>query len=393
MNVKRLATLLILSAIGLTLFACTKAPAQVPAAPAAVETAPVHGDGDEGEDVCIWLHPTDPSRSTIIGTDSEFGIAVYDLTGKELFYHADGDKGMVDVRYNFPLGGQRVAIVAAGDENCNCITLYTVNPKTRDLVDVSAREIKPGLTIYGTCMYHSPKTGDYYAIVTSQKGEVEQWQLFDNGKGKVDAALARRFTLNPEGADADYKIEGCVADDELARLYLSQEDAGRIWRMGAEPADSADKSILVDKPKAEGGHTVADVEGLAIYYKPDGTGYLLASNQGNYTYTVYTREGDNDYLMTFKVSGSDSVDAATSDDSLDVVPIRLSETFPKGMLVVEDGKNTTGGNAAHDNYKLVPWEAVAALASPALAVDTAWDPRKVGANGGSISRTTEQDGQ
>lgn len=391
MNITTLTTLLILFACAFTNIACTAA--QEPTATAVVETTPVHGDGDAGDDLCIWLHPTDPSLSTVIGTDSKFGVAVYDLTGKELFYHADGAKGMVDVRYNFPLAGQRVAIVAAGDKVSNSITLYTVNPETRDLVDVSAREIEPGLMIYGTCMYRSATTGDYYAIVTSQKGEVEQWRIFDNGTGKVDAELARRFTLNPEGPGPDYKIEGCVADDELARLYLAQEIAGCIWRVGAEPSESVEKPFLVDQSKANGGHTVADVEGLTVYYKRDGTGYLLASNQGNYTYTVYAREGDNKYLMTFKVSGSDSVDAATSDDSIDVVPIHLNDTFSKGLLVVEDGKNTNGGKAAHDNYKLVPWEAVAAIGSPALDVDTAWDPRKVGAKEDSTSETPEQEGR
>ena len=37
---------------------------------ATVETSPTTPVGD-ADDVCIWIHPTDPALSTIIGTDKE----------------------------------------------------------------------------------------------------------------------------------------------------------------------------------------------------------------------------------------------------------------------------------------------------------------------------------
>lgn len=358
-----------------------------------METEPVRGEGDSGDDVCIWLHPSDPSLSTIIGTDSKTGVAVYDLTGKELFFREDGATGMVDLRYDFPLGDERISIVGAGNLAFNRIVLYEVDPTKRNLVPVSARAIEPGLSIYGTCMYRSAETDEYYAIVTSKKGEVEQWRLFGNEEGKVEAELARSFTLNPEGPDPDYTVEGCVADDELGRLYLAQEDAGRIWRVGAEPTDSAGHPVLVDRPEEEGGHMVPDTEGLAIYHASDGTGYLLASNQGNYTYNVYRREGDNEHVMTFRISGSESIDTATSDDSIEVISAPLGERFPEGLLVVEDGDNTHPGNSGHDNYKLVLWKSIANLASPPLSVDTSTRPRQaeVGAVGVQLAEDPFQD--
>lgn len=371
---------LLLISLALFLFAsCANGqPGDVPPVPASIETEPVRGGGDSGDDMAIWLHPTDLSQSTVIGTDSKNGLLVYDLAGKELFFYEIGATGMVDLRYNFPLNGDQVALLAAGNEASNSIKLYRVDPSNRDLVEVSARTIRPDLTIYGTCMYHSRKTGDYYAIVTSQQGEVEQWQLFANGEGKVGAERVRSFTLNPDGPDPNYTIEGCVADDILGRLYLSQEDAGRIWRVNAEPANDQLNRFLVDKPKTEDGHTVADVEGLAIYHHSESTGYLVASNQGNYTYTVYTREGPNNYVTTFRIAGSDSVDAVTSDDSIEMTNLNLGQQFPNGLVVVEDGKNTSPGNSGHDNYKLISWEQVAQKLSLPLPADASWDPRQSG---------------
>ncbi|HEV2950851.1 MAG TPA: phytase, partial [Actinomycetota bacterium] len=51
---------------------------------ATVETDPVAHGGDAADDAAIWVHPTDPALSTIIGTDKLGGLAVYDLSGAQL---------------------------------------------------------------------------------------------------------------------------------------------------------------------------------------------------------------------------------------------------------------------------------------------------------------------
>jgi 3-phytase len=58
---------------------------------ATIETEPVPHSGDSADDPAIWIHPTDPSQSTIIGTDKHGGLAVYDLSGTQLQYLPDGD--------------------------------------------------------------------------------------------------------------------------------------------------------------------------------------------------------------------------------------------------------------------------------------------------------------
>ena len=144
----------------------------------------------------------------------------------------------VDIRYNFPLDGESVALVTAGNKGDDTIAIYKVDESTRQLVNVAASAISVTIAaVYGSCMYHSPVDGKYYFYVNAKNGNVEQWELFDNGSGLVTATSVRTF-------DSGLQVEGCVADDELAQFYIAEEDNG-IWKYGAEPGDST-TGVLVD---------------------------------------------------------------------------------------------------------------------------------------------------
>src|SRR5262245_1879694 len=82
---------------------------------ATVETDPVPHGGDAADDPAIWINPNDAAKSTIIGTDKMGGLAVYDLSGKQIQYLSDGKMDNVDLRDGFNLGGQKVAIVTASN--------------------------------------------------------------------------------------------------------------------------------------------------------------------------------------------------------------------------------------------------------------------------------------
>jgi 3-phytase len=325
------------------------------------ETTPVSHSGDAADDAAIWVNPSDPARSTIIGTDKLGGIAVYDLAGTQLQYRDQTAKyNNVDLRTDFPLGGQRVALVAASDRTkyytstlsqyYRSIVLYNVDPATGALggpVGTITAEYEP----YGLCMYRSQTSGKFYVFVTSRypvgglDGYVEQWELSDNGSGQITAEKVRVFGVGSQ-------TEGCVADDEMGHLYLAEEDVG-IWKYPAEPNAGLNR-LLVDSTGPEG-HLVADVEGLTITYGPNGTGHLLASSQGNNTYTVYRREGSNAYLQTFTVWNGGDTDGTTDTDGIDATTASLGSSFPSGLFVAQDGANTTpSGSTANQNYKLVP---------------------------------------
>jgi 3-phytase len=337
------------------------AAAQTASVAAVVETDPVPGSGDAADDAAIWIHPTSRDLSTVIGTDKTSGIAVYALDGSQLQFLADGRLNNVDIRYDFPLGEERVALVAAGNRTDDTLALYAVDSDTRLLYDVAASAIPlTDSRSYGACMYRSPISGKHYFFGNSKAGAVGQWELFDDGGGNVDAVLVRSFEVGS-------KTEGCAADDEQAYLFIGEENIA-VWRYGAEP-DDGETRTQVDAVGA--GNLEADIEGLTLYYAGGDAGYLLASSQGNSTYTVYERTPPHSHVLTFEIVAGASVDGVSGTDGIDVMNFGLGSAFPDGVFVAQDAINT-GGN---QNFKLVAWEEIAASASPALVVDPDHDPR------------------
>ena len=324
---------------------------------AADETDPVATSGDAADDPAIWIHPTDKDQSLIIGTDKKsFGLGIYDLSGREIDFISDGKANNVDVRYNFSLDGRSVDLVTYTNRSNDAIEVYKVDAAGRTLVKVGS--IRTGISVYGYGMYHNPTTDKFYGFANSKNGEVEQWELFDQGNGQVGGRMVRHF-------DVGGQVEGVVADDELGAVYLGEENVA-IWKYGADPSDGTGRTE-VDR-SGSGGHFSADVEGLSIYYRRGGNGYLIASSQGNNTFTVYRREGNNDYLATFRIANGD-VDGTSGTDGIEVTNMSLGGPYSQGMFVAQDGSNS-GGN---QNFKIVAWAEIADKVG--LAVDTSVDVR------------------
>ena len=76
-----------------------------------------------------------------------------------------------------------------------------------------------------------------------------------------------------------------------------------------------------------------DHEGLSIYKRPDGTGYLLLSDQQGRRFNIYTREGNNTYLRSVDV-------LATESDGSDITQVFLNDMFPKGLFVAMSDDKT-----------------------------------------------------
>ena len=170
--------------------------------------------------------------------------------------------------------------------------------------------------------------------------------------------------------DVGGEVEGCVADDGLGKLYVSEEAVG-IWKYGAEPTAPTGPAgrVLVDGTTPNGGRLVPDVEGLTIVYQPNGTGYLIASSQAasntaNF-YAVYGRQGANAFVRGFRVVNGRATDGCGRTDGIDAVAANLGPAFPQGMFVCQDNNNSTPGNSGNQNFKLVPLERVVGLAATA----------------------------
>tara|TARA_B110000495_G_scaffold60012_1_gene50930 strand:+ start:314 stop:1435 length:1122 start_codon:yes stop_codon:yes gene_type:complete len=335
---------------------------------AAIETDPTPASDDTADDPCVWVHPTNPSLSVIIGTDKDeesAGLRVYDLEGHQIFETEVEKANNVDLRYGMKVDGVLVDVVTTGLRNSNSLGIYKMNSKTRSLENISARKITLGLDVYGSCMYKSP-SNVFYAIVNDKEGKVEQYELFEGGHGKVDAKLVRTLQLPGQ-------LEGCVADDILGLLYIGEEDHG-IWKFDADPKSST-TGVLVD---TIGPNLYADVEGLTIYYSGDSTGYLIASSQGDNTYAIYKREGNNDFIGRFSIADNMSIDGSSETDGIDVCNMNLGGKFSSGIFVVQDGVNTNVNSRTKDNtnYKAVPWGDITSIFTPRLEVNNTYNIRK-----------------
>ena len=329
---------------------------------ARLETTPVPHSNDAADDPAIWIHPSVPGASLILGTDKQGALHVYNLDGSlRQTTGAGTEPNNVDVLYGFQLGPRLVDLAVASTRGAAArgLKIWAIDPKDGQLSDVTASNVIAvfgGGEPYGCCTYRSRKTGESFAFVTAKDGQVEQYTLHATAHGTVDARKVRAFKVGSV-------VEACVADEELGVVYFGEESRG-IWKFPAEP-DTAPRGELIAKVGENG--LRADVEGLALYYAPGGRGYLIASSQGNNTFKVYERGGTNRFVLTIDPRAGALGDVQDT-DGIAVTSCPTSRDFPRGLFVVQDGENSP----AKQNFKMFAWEDIAAAG---LLVETNWSPR------------------
>ena len=309
-------------------------------------------DDDAADDMAVWINPLDAEKSTIIGTNKKGGVVVFDLQGKELAFYPTGRINNIDVLYGFPMGKTKIDLVGCTNRTEQSINLFRINPQDGSLTEISVRPLKVDTSlvkdVYGFCFYFSNKP---YLFVNGKNGVVQQFEILAAPDQKLDLKLVRQFSFESQ-------TEGMVADEATKTLYIGEEDQG-IWKVSAEPGSDQKPQLLAKS--GEGNPNIKyDVEGLALY-KIDGAGYLLASIQGNFSYAVFDRYGNNDYLGSFKVVDGEQVDGVEETDGIEVVSVPVGKSFPKGMFLAQDGYNYDKGKLQRQNFKMVRWEKIEGL--------------------------------
>lgn len=315
----------------------------------ALETPAVETWGDAADDPAIWVHPDDPEKSVVIGTDKNLGLYVYGLDGRLLQTLADGRMNNVDLRDGFVVNGARRTLVAASNRTNKSISLYYLDPATRRLTSAGDAVPTGFADPYGLCMYAAADGGGHYVFVNdSGDGRFRQWRIRADG-GRVTGEQVREFVVGTQA-------EGCVADDETGDLYVAEEDGG-FFRYSAR-ADGGDVRREIDRAGGANG-LEADIEGVAIWYGREGRGYVVLSNQGANNYAVYRREGDNAFVGLFHIVADPGrgMDGVSETDGLEVTSAALGARFPDGLLVVQDGRNLSPREK--QNFKFVSWRDVA----------------------------------
>lgn len=339
---------------------------------AARATATVPHDPD---DPAVWVHPTDPARSLILGTDKiarTGGLYVFGLDGAVRQTIAPLDRpNNVDIEHGVATPAGPIDIAVLTERRRHRLRVFRIHGDAGRLEDLAPA----GLPVLGgmrgarqqpmgIALYKRPRDGAVFAIVAPKLGDEREylWQYrltFDGAASQ--ATLVRRFGafsgLGP-APDVDGEIEAVTVDDALGYVYYADEQyAVRKW--AADPDDPArDQELAVI---GRDGY-LGDREGLAIYRRDDATGYLVSSDQveGGTRLMIYPREGrpgaPHDHRLLAVIPTP-----ADATDGLEVVS-RPLPGFDGGLLVMM--------NSRPKNFLLFPWNAVAsrlASARPAPA--------------------------
>ena len=302
-------------------------------------------DHSDQDDMCVWVHPDDPAKSTVISSDkSAKKLFVYNLDGSIIQSIPVSKPGNIDVRYGFTLNGEKIDIVACNDRGDKLVKVFKVDPDSRQLSCVDDGSITTGVN-YGFALYISPVSKKYYAFVSAyphNDNKIWQYELMDNGNEKISGNLVRSFNIVNEET-----VEGMVADDETKKLYIGEEGVG-IRKYNAEPDGGSDGELI----RSIANDTLEnDVEGLTIYFLPEGKGYLIACSQldgeGFKThYDIFKREAPHEYVSSFQLV------RVGSTDGIDVCGANLGSGFPQGIFLAHN-------SAENNQVVVVDWGKIA----------------------------------
>jgi 3-phytase len=328
----------VLVAVGLAFLAGASQPSPS-RLPVAVATQAV---GEDADDPAIWVNRANPAASRILGTNKKSApagaVVVFDLAGRIVQRVEDLDRpNNLDVEYGFRLGGKTIDIAVATERYQRRLKAWRIRPDGT-LEDVSSPD---GLAVFvgergergapmGIGLYRRPADGAVFAVVSRKQGPVSgyvwQYRLEDDGKGRVRARKVRELG----GIRSGSEVEAVAVDDPLGVVYYAEEKVG-IHEWAADP-DSAEAGRELALFGTEGFR--GDREGIAVYARPDGTGYVLCTDQlrGPSRYLVFRREGrkgaPHDHHEVVKVleGGADATDGL--DATSEALP-----GFPRGLVV------------------------------------------------------------
>ena len=283
---------------------------------------------NDTDDPAIWVHPTDPSKSIVFGTDKETNGAIYafDLEGNIL-----EDKTIrnikrpnnVDVGYGFRMNDTLTTdIIVFTEREKQQIRLFSV-PEMIPLdnggfsVFEDAENIESKLPM-GIALYKSPKDGFFYAIVSRKngpkKGYLYQYIMTLKG-GRIETKLVRKFG----DFSGKKEIEAIAVDAEMGFIYYSDEGHG-IRKYYADPSKGNKEISCFGRD-----YFLEDIEGIAIAKLKNQSGYLIVSDQQRGQFNLFDRK-TNAFIKAVNLS-------TTATDGCDVVTVPLNKNFKSGLFV------------------------------------------------------------
>jgi 3-phytase len=316
---------------------------------AAFTTDPVAYDTD---DPAIWMHPTDPSKSLIIGTDKDSlgALYVFNLEGKVIDSLVRKDiqrPNNVDVGYGLALANGLTDFAVTGERLTSKLRFFSL-PDMKELnpggFEIFLGEEGPEFKdLMGVALYKSPSTGKQYVIAGRKNGPTDGtylWQYeITTEAGVLELKLVRKFGQ----FSGKSEIEAIAVDAELGFVYYSDEGVG-VRKYAAEPS-SGNKELALF---ATEGFT-EDHEGISIYKLDATTGYILVSDQQANLFHVFLREGSTENPHSHALITKILLSTNQSDGS-EVSSNSFGPQFPKGIFVAMSDNKT---------FQIYRWEDLA----------------------------------
>jgi len=290
---------------------------------------------NDTDDPAIWVHPTDPSKSIVFGTDKETNGAIYafDLNGKIIEQKTIRNiqrPNNIDLEYGFPLNDSTsVDIIAFTEREKHQIRLFSV-PDMKPLDNGGIPVFKDEQSIenrlpMGIAIYKSPVDSSFYAVVGRKKGPNEgylyQYKL-DYQNNKIQSTLVRKFGK----FSGQKEIEAIAIDAELGYIYYADE-GHCIRKYYAEPSKGNQEISCFGSE-----YFYKDIEGIAIAKMKNEGGYLIVSDQQKGQFNLFDRQ-TNAFIKAVNLT-------TTETDGCEVVTTPLNKTFSSGLFVaMNDAKN------------------------------------------------------
>jgi 3-phytase len=308
----------------------------------------------DSDDPAIWIDPSDPSKSLILGTDKggetgEGALYVFRLDGtidsSRTVWNLQRPNN-VDVAYGFSFKGVKIDIAVCTERNTNTIRVFALpDMQPIDGGGIPVFEKEAERAPMGVALYTDLATNNIYAFVSRKSGPeigyLHQYKLIEDSTGVVKAAWIRAIGRFEGGKE----IEAIAVDNELGYLYYSDEGSG-VRKYYAHPDSSDQELAFFGKEDIQEDH-----EGISIYKADDGTGYILLSDQQSNEFHIFPREGEagnphsHPLLKVVKMATRES-------DGSDVTNVSLNDTFKYGLFVAMSTDGT---------FQFYKWEDIAGV--------------------------------
>jgi 3-phytase len=257
-------------------------------------------------------------------------------------------------------------VAVATERLARRLRIFRIDPAEGRLVDLGGVPVLEGQegeagAPMGLALYQRARDGALFVIVSPKEGPRQnylwQYRLVDSGGGRIGARFVRRFgNFSATTVREENEIESVAVDDALGYVYYSDEADGiHKWHADPDHPDAGRELAHFARSGFRG-----DREGIAIYALPDGTGYIVGTDQldEDSEYHVYSREGapgnphDHSREIAVLRGGADAT------DGIEISSSPLGPGLPSGALVAM--------NSATRNFLVFRWQDIAPVVKPGL---------------------------